>query len=107
MNEEEILLKLLKERLADELAAVNRHSDMPNNCTYGNLIKTLEKNTLEEFHYASWLIQRIAFYDGIPALLKLGSIKLCETDPESVKNIQAAEMKELLAYRVNISPQKM
>jgi bacterioferritin (cytochrome b1) len=107
MKDSEKLRKILNQRLTDELAAISLYvgtSKMRNNWTYGILKKTFENQMFDEMHYASWLIQRIFFFEGIAAVKKLNTMSIAKTDLKLVKNNCDAEIKELLAYSDRISP---
>ena len=110
MKDSENLLKILNQRLTDERSAFSQYvgnSETYNNWTNGILKKTFENQTLDEMHYASWLIQRIIFVEGITAVKKLNTMSIAQTDLKIAKNNCDAEIKELLAYSLSNSPQKM
>lgn len=101
MKGNEKLITVLNQRLADELTAINQymvHSEMCNNWGYGMLHKAIEKQAIDEMHHAEWLIQRIIFLEGAPAVSKLNSVKIGKTVLEMVSNDQDAEITGLLAY---------
>lgn len=101
MKGNEKLITVLNQRLADELTAINQymvHSEMCNNWGYRVLHKAIEKQAIDEMHHAEWLIQRIIFLEGAPAVSKLNSVKIGKTVLEMVSNDQDAEITGLLAY---------
>ncbi len=109
MKDSDKLLIILRQRLTDELDAISQYvenSETCNNWTYGILKKAFENQTLDEMHYASWLIQRIIFVEGITAVKKLNNMSIAETELKLVRNNCNAEIKKLLTYSVSISPQK-
>jgi bacterioferritin len=105
MKGNEKLLTVLNQRLADELTAINQymvHSEMCENWGYGKLHMAIRKQAMDEMHHAEWLIERIIFLEGTPAVSKLNSVKIGKTVIEMVNNDQDAEIKGLLAYNAAI-----
>ena len=105
MKGNEKLLAVLNQRLADELTAINQymvHSEMCDNWGFGMLHKAIEKQAMDEMHHAEWLIQRIIFLEGTPAVSKLNPMKIGKTVLEMVSNDQDAELKGLQAYNAAI-----
>ena len=99
------LLVVLNQRLADELTAINQymvHSEMCSNWGYDKLHHAIEKQAMDEMHHAEWLIQRIIFLDGTPAVSKLNPVKIGKTVLEMVSNDQEAEIMGLMAYNAAI-----
>ncbi len=106
MKGNEKLLTVLNQRLADELTAINQymvHAEMCNNWGYGKLHNAIQKQAMDEMHHAEWLIQRIIFLEGLPAVSKLNSMKIGKSVLEIVKNDQEAEIAGLLAYNAAIN----
>jgi bacterioferritin len=105
MKGNEKLLTILNQRLADELTAINQymvHSEMCDNWGYGKLHKAIEKQAMDEMHHAEWLIERIIFLEGTPAVSRLNPIKIGKTVLEIVSNDQDAEITGLLAYNAAV-----
>ncbi|HUX60216.1 MAG TPA: bacterioferritin [Ignavibacteriaceae bacterium] len=105
MKGNEKLLTILNQRLADELTAINQymvHSEMCSNWGYNKLHNAIEKQAMDEMHHAEWLIQRIIFLEGIPAVSKLNLVKIGKTVLEMVSNDQDAEIMGLIAYNAAI-----
>ncbi|MGD1008457.1 MAG: bacterioferritin [Ignavibacteriaceae bacterium] len=105
MKGNEKLLTILNQRLADELTAINQymvHSEMCDNWGYGKLHKAIEKQAMDEMHHAEWLIERIIFLEGTPAVSRLNPIKIGKTVLEIVSNDQDAEVTGLLAYNAAV-----
>ncbi|HEX2962482.1 MAG: bacterioferritin [Bacteroidota bacterium] len=105
MKGNEKILTVLNERLADELTAINQymvHAEMCSNLGYEKLHKAIEKQAMDEMHHAEWLIQRIIFLDGTPAVSTLNPMKIGKTVPEMVTNDQAAELTGLKAYNAAV-----
>lgn len=105
MKGNEKLLKILNQRLADELTAVNQymvHSEMCENWGYAKLHKAIRLQAMDEMHHAEWLIERIIFLEGTPEVSKLNPIKIGKTVLEMVTNDQEAEIKGLKDYNAAI-----
>ncbi len=105
MKGNEKLLAILNQRLADELTAINQymvHSEMCSNWGYEKLHDAIEKQAMDEMHHAEWLIQRIIFLEGVPAVSKLNPVKIGKTVLEMVSNDQDAEIMGLIAYNAAI-----
>jgi bacterioferritin len=99
------LLTILNQRLADELTVINQyivHSEMCKNWGFSMLHKAIEKQAMDEMHHAEWLIQRIIFLEGIPAVSKLNPVRIGKTVLEMVRNDQKAEIDGLSAYNAAI-----
>jgi bacterioferritin len=61
------ILKLLNERLAEELTAINMymvHSEMCKNWGFGKLHEAFEKQAIDEMRHAEMLIGRVLFLEG-------------------------------------------
>ncbi|HUX60804.1 MAG TPA: bacterioferritin [Ignavibacteriaceae bacterium] len=105
MKGNEKLLTIFNQRLADELTAINQymvHSEMCSNWGYHKLHHEIEKQAMDEMHHAEWLIQRIIFLEGIPAVSKLNPMKIGKTVLEMVTNDQNAEIMGLVSYNAAI-----
>lgn len=105
MKANEKLLVILNQRLADELTSINQyivHSVMCSNWGYDKLHKEIEKQAKDEMQHVEWLIQRIIFLDGTPAVSKLNQMKIGKTVLEIVSNHQDAEIVGLMAYNAAI-----
>ena len=99
------LIKVLNALLADELTAINQymvHSEMCDNWGYEKLHKAIEKQAMDEMHHAEWLIRRIIFLEGTPAVARLNPIKIGQTVPNMVGNDQKAEVAAVQAYNAAI-----
>ncbi len=106
MRGNEKLLKVLNQRLADEIIAINQYmvqSEMCNSWGYEKLHKAIDKQTIDEMHHVRWLIQRIIFLEGTPYLVRLDEVKIGRTVLEMVKNNQEAEIMGLLTYNAAVS----
>ncbi len=101
MKGNEKLINVLNQLLADELTAINQymvHSEMCDNWGYSKLHKAIEKQAFDEMHHAEWLIQRIIFLEGTPAVSKLNPMRIGKTVLEMVSNDQEAEVAAIRAY---------
>ena len=95
------LLTVLNQLLADELTAINQymvHSEMCENWGYEKLHEAIENQAKDEMHHAEWLIQRIIFLEGTPAVAKLNPIKIGTSVLEMITNDQEAELGAVRAY---------
>lgn len=100
------LIASLNNLLADELTAISQymvHSEMCSNWGYGKLHEAIEKQAKEEMNHAEWLIQRILFLDGTPAVSKLNPMKIGKNVTEMVANDQDAEASAIQAYNEAIA----
>lgn len=105
MKGNEKLLAIFNQRLADELTAINQymvHSEMCSNWGYDKLHNAIENQAMDEMHHAQWLIRRIIFLEGIPAVSKLNPVKIGKTILEMVTNDQNSEIMGLVAYNAAI-----
>jgi len=105
MKGNEKLLTTLNQRLADELTAINQymvHSEMCENWGYGKLHMAIRKQAIDEMHHAEWLIERIIFLEGMPAVSKLNPMNIGKTVLEIVSNDQEAEINGVKDYNAAI-----
>ena len=97
--------KVLNERLAEELTAINQymvHSEMCEDWGYGKLHKAIEKQAFDEMHHAEWLIQRLLFLEGSPTVSKLNPIKIGKDVKAIVLNDYEAEVDAVKQYNAAI-----
>jgi bacterioferritin len=100
------LIDTLNRLLADELTAISQymvHSEMCENWGYDKLDKAIEKQAMDEMHHAEWLIRRILFLEGTPAVSKLNPIKIGKTVTDIVGNDQEAELRAVRSYNSAIT----
>jgi len=105
MKGNEKLLAVLNQLLADELTAISQymvHSEMCDNWGYDKLHQAIEKQARDEMHHAEWLIRRIIFLEGTPAVARLNPIKIGQSVPDMVGNDQIAEESAVQAYNAAI-----
>ena len=101
MKGNEKLLKVLNDRLADELTVINQymvHSEMCENWGYNKLHIAIRKQAMDEMHHAEWLIERIIFLDGTPTVSKLNNIKIGKTVSEMISNDDKDELDAVRDY---------
>lgn len=99
------LLVVLNQLLADELTAINQymvHSEMCDNWGFQKLHKAIEHQAHEEMHHAHWLIQRIIFLEGLPAVSKLNPMRIGKSVPDMVDNDEKDELAAVIAYNAGI-----
>ena len=81
------IIELLNEVLTAELTAVNQYfldSRMLSNWGYERLGKRFYEESLDEMKDADQLIERILYFDGMPNLQRLGTLRVGETAPEKL-----------------------
>lgn len=86
------IIATLNELLADELTAISQymvHSEMCDNWGYDKLHKAIERQAMDEMHHAEWLIARIIFLEGTPAVSKLNPMKIGAKVADSVTHSPA------------------
>jgi bacterioferritin len=93
-------------RLADEIISINQYivqSEMCNNWGYEKLHKAIDRQAIDEVRHVRWLIQRIIFLEGTPALARLDEVKIGRTVLDMVKNNQETKLMGLLTYNAAVS----
>ena len=99
------VIAALNQLLADELTAISQymvHSEMCANWGYDKLHRAIEQQAMDEMHHAEWLIQRIIFFEGMPIVTKLNSLKIGQSVLEIVTTDQASELDAIHAYNTAI-----
>jgi len=89
------LITALNLLLIDELTVINQYvvqSEMCANWGYRKLNQDIRKQAMDEMLHAEWLIGRIIFFEGIPTVSKLNSIKVGKTVSEIISNNDNAEL---------------
>lgn len=105
MKNDDRLLKVLNELLADELTAISQymvHSEMCLHWGFGKLHEAIEKQAIDEMHHAEWLIQRIIFLEGAPLVSNLNRIQIGQTVMDMIGNDREAEQAAMRAYNAGI-----
>jgi bacterioferritin len=101
MKGNEKLLVVLNSLLAEELTVVNQymlHSEMCKNWGYCKLYTAIRKQAMDEMHHAEWLIERIIFFDGMPIVSKLNTLKVGKTVSEMIANDNNFELEAVRNY---------
>jgi bacterioferritin len=96
------IIELLNEVLTAELTAVNQYfldSRMLSNWGYERLGKRFYEESLDEMKDADHLIERILYFDGMPNLQRLGTIRVGETAPEKLTS--ALDLEKEAIERLN------
>lgn len=99
------LLVVLNQLLVDELTAINQymvHAEMCENWGYEQLHQAIEHQARDEMHHAKWLIQRIIFLDGAPAVSRLNTVQIGSSVVEIITNDQEDELEAVRAYNAAI-----
>ena len=100
------ILKLLNERLAEELTAISMymvHSEMCANWGFEKLHKAFEKQAHDEMKHAEMLIGRILFLEGTPTVSKLNHMKIGANVTEMIAADEDAEMGAIKGYNDTIA----
>ena len=87
MQGDPAILELLNECLTAELTAVNQYFadyKMCENWGYAHLAAKFREDSIDEMKDAEALIGRILYFDGVPNLQRLGSVRVGETVPEKL-----------------------
>ena len=87
MQGNDAIIELLNEVLTAELTAVNQYfldARMLSNWGYERLGKQFYEESLDEMKDADNLIERILYFDGMPNLQRLGTLRVGETAPEKL-----------------------
>lgn len=95
------LIAALNSLLADELTAINQymvHAEMCANWGYLKLHSAIRKRAMDEMHHAEWLIERIIFFNDVPTVSKLNTIKIGKTVSELISNDSDDEIAAVNAY---------
>jgi bacterioferritin len=87
MQGDDEIIELLNEVLTAELTAVNQYfldARMLSNWGYERLGQKFYEESLDEMKDADHLIERILYFDGMPNLQRLGTMRVGETAPEKL-----------------------
>ncbi len=99
------VIRLLNDRLAEELTAINQymvHSEMADNWGYERLHKAIEKQAIDEMKHAEKLIGRILFLEGQPTVSKLNQINIGKDVPQMLANDLGGEGGAITSYNDGI-----
>jgi bacterioferritin len=82
------IIELLNDLLTAELTAVNQyfgHAKMQENWGYQRLAERSRNESIDEMRHADELIERILYFEAIPNLQRLGSVRLGEDPVEQLR----------------------
>ena len=105
MKGNELVIKELNMRLAEELTATNQymvHAEMCENWRYKHLHDMIFKRAIQEMKHAEKLIGRILFLEGIPIVSNLNKIHIGGEIPSMHMNDHAAEAAAIRGYNASI-----
>ena len=88
MKGEPTIIEAMNEVLTAELTAINQyfiHHKMCENWGYERLAKKKREESIEEMKHADSIIGRILYFDGIPNMQRLSSIRIGENPVEQHK----------------------
>ena len=106
MKGNEKLIATLNDLLSEELTAISQymvHSEMCDNWGYAKLHKAVEKQAVDEMKHAEWLIGRILFLEGTPAMSKLNQIRIGADIPSMLSNDSNGELTAVQLYNKAVS----
>jgi bacterioferritin len=81
------IIELLNDVLTAELTAINQYfvdAKMAENWGYTRLAAKFREDSIDEMKDAEALMDRILYFDGIPNLQRLGTVRVGETIPEKL-----------------------
>ena len=87
MDGDQAIIELLNEVLTGELTAVNQYfldGRMLDNWGYERLGKRFRDESVDEMRDADNLIERILYFDGLPNLQRIGTVRVGEDVPEKL-----------------------
>ena len=95
------ILTTLNELLSEELGAISQymvHSEMCDNWGYQRLHKSIEKQAIDEMKHAEWLIGRILYLEGTPAISRVSPIKIGADISAMLANDSSGEQTAVQLY---------
>jgi bacterioferritin len=99
------VIRLLNERLADELTAISQyivHAEMCENWGYEKLHGAIKKRAIEEMKHAEALIARLLFLEGRPIVSDLRKLHIGDAVEKQHRNDWQAEVDAVAAYNADI-----
>jgi bacterioferritin len=88
MTGQDDIVELLNEVLTAELTAINQYfvdAKMFGNWGYERLASKFRDESIDEMKDADVLIERILYFDGVPNLQRLGTVRVGETATEKLE----------------------
>lgn len=82
------VIDYLNRVLKNELTAINQyftHAKMTEHWGLTQLASATRSESIEEMHHADWLMDRILFLEGVPAMQELGRLRIGETVTEQLR----------------------
>ena len=83
------IIDVLNEILTGELTAINQyfvHAKMCHNWGFSKLGDHIRHESIDEMKHAESLIDRVLYFDGVPNLQRLGSLRVGETVEEQFES---------------------
>ena len=83
------IIELLNEVLTAELTAINQyflHAKMCDHWGFAKLAAHLPDESIDEMRHAEALVDRVLFFDGVPNLQRLWTLRIGETVEEQFRN---------------------
>lgn len=83
------IIELLNDVLTAELTAINQyfvHAKMCANWGFGRIATHTRDESIDEMRHAESLVERILYFDGIPNLQRLSTLRIGETVEEQFRN---------------------
>lgn len=95
------LIEVLNSLLVDELTAIKRYTIQSEMCAdwgYDKLHEEIRNQAMDETIHAEWLIERIIFFDGAPAVSRVNTIKVGKTVSEMICNNENRKLDVVHSY---------
>ncbi len=83
------IIELLNDVITAELTAINQyfvHAKMCGNWGYGRLAEHIRAESIDEMRHAESLVDRVLYFDGVPNLQRLSTLRIGETVEEQFRN---------------------
>lgn len=99
------LIESLNARLASEHAGIVQyitHSAMVENWGYERLTNYIKARAIEEMKHAGMLLDRILFLEGVPTLIKVGTVEIADNVGEMFLFDQKREVEAIVGYTESI-----
>jgi len=83
------IIELLNDVITAELTAINQyfvHAKMCGNWGYDRLAEHIRAESIDEMRHAESLVDRVLYFDGVPNLQRLSTLRIGETVEEQFRN---------------------